>query len=109
MKPNDLIQGMLDLLILRTLQLGPKHGCEIAERIKSSSNDVLYVQQGSLYPALHRLEARRWIQAEWGASPTGRRAKYYSLTQSGRARLEREQQNWARLSGAITLVLQQQV
>ena len=107
MKPTDLIQGMLDLLILRTLQLEPRHGWDIAERIKSSSNDVLFVQQGSLYPALHRLEGRGWIQAEWGASQHGRRAKYYTLTQSGRVRLDREQRDWERLSGAITMVLLQ--
>ena len=107
MKPTDLIQGMLDLLILRTLQLEPRHGWDIAERIKASSNDVLFVQQGSLYPALHRLEARGWIHAEWGASQRGRRAKYYTLTQSGRDRLDREQQQWERLSGAITMVLLQ--
>ncbi|HEY7499870.1 MAG TPA: PadR family transcriptional regulator [Vicinamibacterales bacterium] len=105
MKPTDLIQGMLDLLILRTLQLGPLHGWAIAQRIAQISNDVLQVQQGSLYPALHRLEARGWIRAEWGASEKGRRAKYYTLTRTGRTRLEREQADWERLSGAIALVL----
>jgi PadR family transcriptional regulator len=94
-------------LILRTLQVGTRHGWDIAERIKESSNDVLFVQQGSLYPALHRLEARGWIEAEWGASEHGRRAKFYSLTASGRARLDHEQQDWERLSGAIALVLRQ--
>jgi PadR family transcriptional regulator len=105
MKPTDLIQGMLDLLILRTLQLEPRHGWAIAQRINQISNEQLQVQQGSLYPALHRLEARGWIRAEWGASEKGRRAKYYTLTRTGRARLEREQADWERLSGAITLVL----
>jgi transcriptional regulator len=105
MKPTDLIQGMLDLLILRTLQLEPRHGWAIAQRISQISNEELQVQQGSLYPALHRLEARGWIRAEWGASEKGRRAKYYTLTRAGRARLEREQADWQRLSGAIALVL----
>jgi len=105
MKPTDLIQGMLDLLILRTLQLEPRHGWAIAQRINQISNAALQVQQGSLYPALHRLEARGWIRAEWGASEKGRRAKYYTLTRTGRARLEREQADWERLSGAIALVL----
>jgi transcriptional regulator len=105
MKPTDLIQGMLDLLILRTLQLEPLHGWGVAQRIRRISNDVLFVQQGSLYPALHRLEARGCIRAAWGASENGRRAKYYALTRRGRARLEREQADWDRLSSAIALVL----
>ena len=107
MKPRDLIQGMLDLLILRTLRLEAQHGWGIAERIKRSSNDVLFVQQGSLYPALHRLEARGWIESAWGSSDHGRRAKFYTLTPRGMARLAREQEDWERLSGAIALVLQQ--
>jgi transcriptional regulator len=105
MKPTDLIQGMLDLLILRTLQLEPLHGWAIAQRIRQISNEVLQVQQGSLYPALHRLEARGWIRAAWGASDHGRRAKYYTLTRTGRHQLDREQADWERLSGAIALVL----
>ena len=105
MKPTDLIQGMLDLLILRTLALEPLHGWAIAQRIRQISNDVLQVQQGSLYPALHRLEGRGWIKAAWGASDTNRRAKYYTLTRTGRKQLDREQADWARLSGAIALVL----
>jgi len=105
MKPTDLIQGMLDLLILRTLQLEPLHGWAVAQRIRQLSKDVLQVQQGSLYPALHRLEARGWIRAEWKASEKGRRAKYYTLTAAGRKQLGREQDDWARLSSAIALVL----
>lgn len=105
MKPTDLIQGMLDLLILRTLQLEPLHGWAVAQRIRQLSKDVLQVQQGSLYPALHRLEARGWIRAEWKASEKGRRAKYYTLTATGRKQLGREQDDWARLSSAIALVL----
>jgi transcriptional regulator len=105
MKPTDLIQGMLDLLILRTLQLEPLHGWAIAQRIRQISNEVLHVQQGSLYPALHRLEARGWIRAAWGASEHGRKAKYYTLTRAGRRQLDREQADWERLSGAIALVL----
>jgi PadR family transcriptional regulator PadR len=105
MKPTDLIQGMLDLLILRTLQLGPRHGWAIAERIRQISKDVLQVHQGSLYPALHRLEAGGWIRATCGSSVKGRRAKYYTLTRTGRTRLGREQASWERLSSAIGLVL----
>jgi transcriptional regulator len=106
MKPTDLIQGMLDLLILRTLQLEPLHGWAVAQRIRQISNEVLQVQQGSLYPALHRLEAKGWIRAEWGASDKGKRAKFYSLTSSGRRQLGREKQDWSRLSAAIALVLE---
>lgn len=105
MKPTDLIQGMLDLLILRTLQVDSLHGWAIANRIHRLSDEVLFVQQGSLYPALHRLQARGWIRAEWGIAESGRRAKFYALTRTGMRRLEREQANWERLSGAITLVL----
>ena len=105
MKPTDLIQGMLDLLILRTLALEPLHGWAIAQRIRQMSNEVLQVQQGSLYPALHRLEERGLISATWGASETNRRAKYYTLTPAGRQQLEREQADWERLSSAIALVL----
>ena len=105
MKPTDLIQGMLDLLILRTVALEPLHGWAIAQRIRQMSNEVLQVQQGSLYPALHRLEERGLISATWGASETNRRAKYYTLTAAGREQLEREQADWERLSSAIALVL----
>ncbi len=105
MKPTDLIQGMLDGLILRTLQLEPMHGWAIAQRIRQISNEVLQVQQGSLYPALHRLEAKGWARAEWGASDSGKRAKYYTLTAAGRRQLQREQDDWDRLSGAISLIL----
>lgn len=105
MKPTDLIQGMLDLLILRTLVREPQHGWAIAQRIRQISNDVLQVQQGSLYPALHRLEAKGLIRAEWGETEQKRRAKYYTLTATGRRQLEREQDDWARLSAAISLVL----
>lgn len=105
-KPSDLVQGMLDLLILKTISLEPKHGWAIAKRIQQISGDVLQVQQGSLYPALHRLEQKAWIKAKWMESDTGRNAKYYSLTAAGRAQLERETENWSRLSGAINLVIQ---
>ena len=103
-KPNDLLQGTLDVLILRTLALEPKHGWAIAKRIQQVSRDVLHVQQGSLYPALHRLEQQGWIRAEW-QTPNGRPAKFYSLTRAGRAHLERETAQWERLSAAIDLVL----
>ena len=103
-KPNDLVQGTLDLLILRTLALEPKHGWAIAKRIQQVSQDVLQVQQGSLYPALHRLEQQGWIEAEW-AEASGRQAKFYRLTKAGRGQLEKETENWARLSGAINVVL----
>lgn len=86
-RPSDLVQGTLDLLILKTLSLGPMHGWAIALRIQQTSNDVLQVQQGSLYPALHRLEQQGWITAEWGASENNRRARFYSLTRAGRKRL----------------------
>jgi len=105
-KPNDLVQGTLDLLILKTVSLEPKHGWGIAKRIQQISADVLQVQQGSLYPALHRLEQKAWIKAKWTESETGRKAKYYSLTTAGRAQLERESANWSRLSGAIDLVVE---
>ena len=101
----DLLQGTLDLLILRALQSGPMHGWSVSERIQQISRDVLRVNQGSLYPALHRLEKRRWIQAEWGVSELSRRARFYSLTASGRKQLERETQAWSRLSDAIARVL----
>src|SRR5881392_2028588 len=105
-KPNDLVQGTLDLLILKTISLEPKHGWAIAKRIQQVSNEVLQVQQGSLYPALHRLEQRAWIRAKWDESETGRQAKFYSLTATGRAQLEKEAANLSRLSGAINLVVE---
>ena len=105
-KPNDLVQGTLDLLILKTISLEPKHGWAIAKRIEQISNDVLQVQQGSLYPALHRLVQQGWIRAKWGESETGREAKFYSLTAAGREQLEKEKENWKRLSSAIDLVVE---
>jgi PadR family transcriptional regulator PadR len=104
-KPTDLVQGTLDLLILKTIALEPMHGWAIARRIRQVSKDVLQVNQGALYPALHRLEQQGWIAAEWGESENNRRAKYYSLTKSGKKYLQCEQENWERLSGAIGLVL----
>ena len=102
----DLLQGTLDLLILKIVALEPMHGWGISQRIQQVSRDVLQVQQGSLYPALHRLEQQGWIQSEWGASENNRRARYYSLTRTGRKQLEREEANWQRLSSAVQLVLQ---
>ena len=104
-KPTDLLQGTLDLLILRTIALEPRHGWGIAKRIEQVSGDVLQVQQGSLYPALHRLEHQGWIRAEWQATETGRQARVYSLTRAGRAHLDRELADWERLSAAINLVV----
>ena len=104
----DLLQGTLDLLILRTLQTGPHHGWAISERIQQISQDVLQVNQGSLYPALHRLEHQGWIAAEWGVSELGRRARFYKLTASGRKQLGVETESWARLTTAIGRVLEQE-
>jgi PadR family transcriptional regulator PadR len=104
-KPTDLVQGTLDLLILKTIALEPMHGWAIAQRIRQVSRDVLQVNQGALYPALHRLEQQGWISAEWGESENNRRAKYYSLTKPGKKYLQSEQANWERLSAAIGLVL----
>ena len=101
----DLPQGTLDLLILRTVALGPRHGWAISERIQQVSQDVLRVQQGSLYPALHRLERRGWIKAHWGASENNRRAKFYELTLSGRKQLEAETDTWRKLIVAVGHVL----
>jgi PadR family transcriptional regulator PadR len=101
----DLPQGTLDLLILRTLSLGPQHGWAISERIQQISNDVLQVQQGSLYPALHRLERRDWVKARWGTSENNRRAKFYELTKRGYQRLEIETDAWAKLAAAVGQVL----
>jgi len=105
-KPSDLVQGTLDLLILKTLNLEPKHGWAIAKRIQQMSSDVLQVQQGSLYPALHRLEQRGWIKAHWDDTETGRRAKFYSLTKSGHVQLDAELASWSRLSAAINSVIE---
>jgi transcriptional regulator len=105
-KPTDLVQGTLDLLILKTLALQPMHGWGIAQRIRQLSQEVLQVNQGALYPALHRLEKQGWIRAQWGESENNRRAKYYSLTPDGVKYLQQEQEQWKRLSEAIGLVLE---
>ena len=102
---SDLLQGTLDLLILQVVAPGPLHGYAIAQRLQQLSKDALQVQQGSLYPALHRLEQRGWLKADWKNSETGREAKFYSLTKSGRKQLDIERLNWERLSQAITLIL----
>jgi len=102
---SDLLQGTLDVLILKIVALEPLHGYGIAQRIRQISRDVLQVQQGSLYPALHRLEKRGWLTAVWGEAETGREAKFYSLTKLGRKQLEAETANWDRLSEAVTLIL----
>ena len=106
-KPSDLVQGTLDLLILKTLSTEARHGWAIAKRIQQLSGEVLQVQQGSLYPALHRLEQQGWIKAKWAESETGRQAKFYSLTAAGRSQLEKETASWERLSGAINLIVQE--
>ena len=102
----DLPQGTLDLLILKTLAVGTKHGWAISERLHQISSATLHIRQGSLYPALHRLERRGWIRAEWGASDNNRRAKYYELTKRGRARLDEEISAWHKLSAAVARVLE---
>jgi PadR family transcriptional regulator PadR len=104
-KPTDLVQGTLDLLILKIVALEPMHGWAIAQRISQVSNDVLLVGQGSLYPALHKLEQQGWIEAEWGESDNNRRAKYYSITKEGRRALRDETAQWERLSTAITAIV----
>jgi len=101
----DLPQGTLDLLILRTLALGPQHGWGVSERVQQMSRDVLQIQQGSLYPALHRLERRGWIKARWGTSDHNRRAKYYALTKKGHHALDAEQNDWRKLTAAVAEVL----
>src|ERR1700720_4333788 len=101
----DLPQGTLDLLILRTLSLGPQHGWAISERVQQVSDDVLRIQQGSLYPALYRLERRGWIKAHWGTSDNNRRAKYYELTKTGRLQLATERASWQKLTAAVAQVL----
>lgn len=105
-KPQELLQGTLDMLVLKTLALGPMHGWGITLRIEQISGDVLQVQQGSLYPALHRLVNQRWITSEWRTTENNRRAKYYRLTNAGRKQLEREAQNWGRLSEAVGRIMQ---
>ena len=107
-KPADLLQGTLDLLILKILALEPQHGWAISLRLKQVSGDVLQVSDGSLYPALHKLEQEGWIKAEWKPSENNRRAKYYSLTRLGRQELEKETANWRRLSAAITQLVELQ-
>ncbi|MGA7459573.1 MAG: PadR family transcriptional regulator [Candidatus Korobacteraceae bacterium] len=103
---SDLLQGTLDLLILKTLALEPMHGWGISQRIQQVSQDVLQVGQGSLYPALHRLEAKGWIRSEWAASDNNRRARFYSLTRAGKKQLQAELANWQRISDAIALILE---
>jgi transcriptional regulator len=105
-KPTDLVQGTLYLLLLKILALGPLHGWAISQRLRQVSGDILQVSDGSLYPALHKLEQEGWIKAEWKPSENNRRAKYYSLTRLGRRELEREAANWRRLSSAITQVIE---
>ena len=102
---SDLLQGTLDVLILKVVALGPSHGYAIAQRLQQMSGDVLQVQQGSLYPALHRLEKRRWLTAEWAASETGREARFYTLTKLGRRQLDEQRANWDRLSAAVSGIL----
>jgi PadR family transcriptional regulator, regulatory protein PadR len=102
---SDLLQGTLDLLVLKTLQAGPRHGWDIGQRIQQVSQEVLRVGQGSLYPALHRLEQRGWIASEWGASENNRRAKFYQLTAAGRRQLATETEGWERFTGAVALIL----
>jgi PadR family transcriptional regulator len=104
-KPTDLVQGTLDLLILKVIALEPMHGWAIAQRIRQMSGDVLQVGQGALYPSLHKLEQNGWISAEWAISENNRRAKYYTLTKAGRKALDREAAQWERLAGAISLIV----
>jgi transcriptional regulator len=104
-KPTDLVQGTLDLLLLKILALGPMHGWAVSQRLKQISGDVLAVSDGSLYPSLHKLEQEGWIEAEWRTSELGRRAKFYSLTRLGGRHLDKEAANWERLSAAITTVV----
>jgi transcriptional regulator len=106
LEKTDLLQGTLDLLILKVVALGPVHGYGISQRIRQISDRVLQVQQGSLYPALHRLEKRGWLAADWGESENGRQAKFYRLSAKGRKQLASEEQTWNRLSKAVTLILQ---
>jgi transcriptional regulator len=105
-KPGDLLPGTLDMLVLKALARGPKHGYAVAEWIHEASEDVLRVEEGALYPALHRLELRGWLSSEWGTSGNNRRAKYYSLTAAGRKQLTAETERWRRMTGAIARVMQ---
>ncbi|MFZ3332955.1 MAG: PadR family transcriptional regulator [Candidatus Acidiferrales bacterium] len=104
--PTEILQGTLDLLILKTLALEPMHGWGIAQRIHQVSRDMLQIQQGSLYPALYRLERKKWIRSEWGLSENNRRARYYALTKAGRQQLAKEMADWERMSTAVALILQ---
>ena len=106
-KPNDLVQGTLDLLILKILSLERKHGWAIAKRIQQMSEEALQVQQGSLYPALYRLEEQGWVKAEWRTTDTGRQAKFYALTRAGQRQLAKELAQWQRLSNAVNLVVRE--
>lgn len=106
MKKAEILQGTLDLLILKIVAMGPIHGYGITQRMRQISQEVLQVQQGSLYPALHRLEKRGWLEAEWRASESGRQAKFYKLSRKGRKELAAEEKTWSRLTEAIALVLQ---
>jgi PadR family transcriptional regulator PadR len=106
LEKTDLLQGTLDLLILKVVALGPIHGYGISQRIRQISEDVLQVQQGSLYPALHRLEKRGWIEADWGESENSRQAKFYRLSSKGKKQLAEEQQTWSRLSRAVNLIVE---
>jgi transcriptional regulator len=103
---SDLLQGTLDMLILKIVTLGPIHGYGISQRLRQISKEVLLVQQGSLYPALHRLEKRGWLAAEWGESENGRQAKFYKLSAKGKQQLRKEESNWKRLAGAVASILQ---
>src|SRR5689334_17993300 len=103
---SELLQGTLDMLILKIVALGPVHGYGISQRIRQISKEVLQVQQGSLYPALHRLERREWLDATWGESENGRQAKFYKLSAKGRRQLAKEEANWERLAGAVALIMQ---
>ena len=105
-KRIDLPQGTLDLLILKTLALEPRHGCAVSDRIEQISKEVLSIKPGSLYPALHRIERRGWIKAKWGTSGKNRRAKYYELTTSGRKQLEAEESDWRKLTAAVGEILE---
>jgi len=104
-KPSDLIHGTLDLLILNTISLQPQHGWAIAKRIQQVSSEVLQISQGALYPALHRLEQQGWIRSDWRVTEAGRDAKFYSLTRAGRVQLQKELEQWERLSSAVGLVI----
>ena len=106
LEKSELLQGTLDMLILKIVALGPVHGYGISQSIRRISKDVLQVQQGSLYPALHRLERRGWLEADWGESENGRQAKFYKLSAKGRRQLTKEESNWQRLAEAVTLIMQ---